>query len=105
MSQTNEVEIKGNAKTPVHITAVVDTEIPYVEFAHKDESLMLHYDFKPNDVIEVDFEKEKVYINGKLQQSTIDLVKADFFELGHGINEIKTVPAMQLDVKYRERWL
>lgn len=105
ISQATVIEIKGNAKTPVHITAVVDIETPYVEFSYKDENLRLHYDFKPNDVVEVDFLKEKVFINGELQQNTIDLVKADFFHLDHGINEVSTTPAMQVDVKYKERWL
>lgn len=105
MAQTNEVEIEGSYPTSIIITAVLEESMPYVEFSLGDERLRLHYDFEPKDVIKVDFEKEKVYINNELQMETIDLLYADFFKLKHGVNEIKTIPTMQLTVDYREGWL
>lgn len=105
MSQTNEIYIESNGDTPVFMTAVVSEEMPYVEFSLGEQSLRLHYDFEEDDVVKVDFDKEVVFINGKEQNVTIDLLKADFFWLHTGMNDVKTVPPMQLDVKYMERWL
>ena len=104
LSQASEIYIDGNATTPVFITAVIEENIPYVEFQFKDQSLRLHYDFEIGDVVKVDFEKRKVFINGELSMTTIDLERADFFRLDMGENEITTIPAMTLDVKYNERW-
>lgn len=105
LSQASEIVIDGNATTPIYLTAVIEVDIPYIEFQFKDQSLRLHYDFEKGDVVKVDFEKRKVFINGKLQMTTIDLLKADFFRLDQGVNEIRTIPSMTLDVKYNERWL
>lgn len=105
MAQTNEVDVKGTASVEPFITAVIKDEIPYMQLSHGDEILRIHYDFKKNDVVKVDFEKEKVFINDELNMKTIDLLYADFFKLDPGINEIRTVPTMQLDIKYTERWI
>lgn len=105
MSQTNEVNVKGTAKTEPFVTAVIKDEIPYLQLKCRDEILRIHYDFKKNDVVKIDFEKEKVFINDELNMKTIDLLYADFFKLEPGINEIRTVPMMQLDIKYVERWI
>jgi len=105
MAQTNEVDVKGTEETAPFITAVIKDEIPYMQLSCRDEILRIHYDFKKNDVVKIDFEKEKVFINGELQMKTVDLLYADFFMLKPGLNIIKTVPTMQLEVKYTERWL
>lgn len=105
LSQASEIYIEGNATTPIYVTAVVEDDVPYAEFSFKDQALRLHYDFEDGDVIKVDFEKRKVFINGKPQMTTIDILKADFFRLDQGVNEIRTIPSMTLDVKYNERWL
>lgn len=105
MAQTNEVTVKGTAETAPYITAVIKDEIPYMQLSCRDEILRLHYDFKKNDVVKIDFDKSKVFINNRLQMKTVDLLYADFFKLQPGLNEIKTVPTMQLEVEYTERWL
>ena len=105
VSQTNEVDVKGTVDTAPFITAVIKNEIPYIQLSCREEGLRIHYDFKNNDVVKIDFNKKKVFINDRLQMHTIDLVHADFFKLKPGMNEIKTVPAMQLEVVYTERWL
>ncbi|WP_200411286.1 phage distal tail protein [Virgibacillus salexigens] len=105
IAQTNEVKVKGTAETAPMITAVIKDEIPYMQLSCKEKVLRLHYDFKKNDVVIVDFAKEKVYINGELQMKAVDLLYADFFRLQPEKNEIKTVPTMQLEVEYKERWL
>jgi len=105
IAQRNEVNVEGTVRTAPIITSVIKEEIPYVEYSVDDEKLRLHYPFKVNDVVRVDFSKQKVFINEQLQMETIDLVYADFFRLKPGLNEISTVPAMQLEVKYTERWL
>ncbi|WP_077296210.1 phage distal tail protein [Virgibacillus pantothenticus] len=105
MAQTNEVTVKGTAETAPFITAVIKDEIPYMQLSCRDEILRIHYNFKKNDVVKVDFDKRKVFINGRLQMKTVDLLYADFFMLQPGYNEIKTVPTMQLEVEYTERWL
>lgn len=105
IAQINRLFIRSNSDTPVFVTAVVTNDVPYVEFSLGDKALRLHEEFKDGDVVKVDFDKEIVYINGEERNKTIDLVKADFFWLHAGENEVKTIPAMQLDVKYNERWL
>ncbi|WP_077704938.1 phage distal tail protein [Virgibacillus dokdonensis] len=105
MSQTNEVTVKGTADTAPFIMAVIKDEIPYMQLSCRDEILRIHYNFKKNDVVKIDFDKRKVFINGRLQMETVDLRYADFFKLEPGYNEIKTVPTMQLEVEYTERWL
>lgn len=105
MAQTNEVTVKGTADTAPYITAVIKNEIPYMQLSCRNEILRLHYDFKKNDIVKIDFKKRKVFINNHLQMETVDLRYADFFKLKPGLNEIKTVPTMQLEVTYTERWL
>lgn len=105
MAQKNEVYVNGTAAASPMITSVLKEGIPYVEYSLADEKLRLHHPFKVNDVVTVDFSKQKVWINGQLQMEAIDLVYADFFQLRPGKNEIKTIPAMQLEVTYTERWL
>lgn len=105
ISQKNQIHIESNADTPVYITAKVTDEVPYVEFKLGDESLRIHEDFKEGDRVEVDFDKEIVYIDGEERNKAIDLENADFFWLHAGENDVETIPAMELDVKYKERWL
>ncbi|NBJ70618.1 MULTISPECIES: phage tail domain-containing protein [Clostridia] len=105
MAQKNEVYVEGTASTAPMITSVLKEEIPYVEFSLSEQRLRLHYPFKVNDVVRIDCLTQKVWINEQLQMETIDLVYADFFHLNPGQNEIKTIPAMQLEVMYTERWL
>lgn len=110
ISQATEVEIKGNAGALPYVTCVVTDEMPYFLMSKEDEKnnelarLKIHYDIKNNDVVEVDFDKHKVIINGELMQETIDFKYADFFHFESGINYIRTVPSMQIEVEYTEKW-
>ncbi|WP_029265675.1 phage distal tail protein [Virgibacillus alimentarius] len=104
ISQATEIEVKGNAGAEPFVTVVMKEDMPYLQLSKKDEILRLHYDFKKNDVIKIDFEKNKVFINDKLQMKTIDLLYADFFSFESGINLIRTIPSMQIEVEYTERW-
>lgn len=104
LAQASQIFIEGNATTPIYLTAALEDDMPYVEFIYKDQSLRLHYDFEEGDRVEVDFEKRKVFINGELSMTTIDIERADFFRLEMGENDIMTIPSMTLDVKYNERW-
>lgn len=103
--RSNKINVNGTAKTAPFITAVIKEAAPYIQLSCRDKTLKLHYNFKKNDVVKIDFEKRKVFINGQLQMKTVDLLYADFFNLQPGKNIISTVPSMQLEVQYTERWL
>ncbi|GAA0422854.1 hypothetical protein GT022_17665 [Agaribacter marinus] len=105
IAQKYEVNVQGSVEAYPIITAVTQKEIPYIKLSVGNAALKLHYPFKKNDTVKVDFDKRKVFINDELQMTSVDLTDADFFPLTPGLNEIQTVPAMQLEVKYRERWL
>lgn len=102
-----EIQItnNGTAKTPPYIKAVLQEDASQIDFTLNDEMIRLHYDFTSNDIVEIDFDKEKVYINGSEQMTTIDLFYANFFKLDTGSNTLTTEPLMQLDIKHNERWL
>lgn len=104
-SQQIDVIVEGTARTPPIITAIVQETTSQIKFEIRNKILILHYNFKENDVIKIDCIKEKVYINGSLQMTTIDLLYADFFHLDTGLNTITIDPIMRLDISYNERWL
>lgn len=106
IAQVSEMTVKGNAKTPPYFKATLKESSPYVEFLHSNgESLRIIFNFQPGDIVEADCKKEKVYINKELKMPAIDLMKADFFYLKPGYNRIATIPAMDLETKYTEKWL
>jgi len=104
-SQTNEINVGGTAKTPAIMQAVVPSAVSQVDFTNGNETLRLNNSFSQNDIIVIDFEKEKVFINDTVSMTTVDILNSDFFKLNPGTNIIETNPAMQISGEYTERWL
>lgn len=104
-TETGEVSIESEFESPFLIESEIKEDAEYAEFKRNDDVLRLNYDFDKKDKIKIDTEKEVVFINGEEKNVTIDLLKADFFKILPGKNDLQLHPKMQIKITYKERWM
>lgn len=63
----------------------------------------VNYNFQANDVLELDFETQKVSINGVVQMPALAWTVSDWFAIAPGDNKITS--SHPAEMEYVERWL
>lgn len=93
--------ITGQSETPWVSTTIFS--VPQSQFVLESSAgkITLNHEFKANDVLEIDYEKRDIFLNGKDLATALSL-KSVWFDLVPGQTQLKSSQATEL--KYDERY-
>lgn len=96
---------EGTAETFPKFTITFARDSSYFRVANGRDFVLVNYDFKAGDVLEIDNQKEFILLNGGPIMKAISL-DSDFFEIRNG-DEIIVDPAgfANVDIEFVERWV
>lgn len=96
---------EGTAETFPKFTITFARDTSYYRVANGRDFVLVNYDFKAGDVLEIDNQKELILLNGGPIMKAISL-DSDFFEIRNG-DEIIVDPAgfANVDIEFVERWV
>src|SRR5690606_2529767 len=96
---------EGTAKTFPKFTITFARDSSYFRVANGRDFVLVNYDFKAGDVLEIDNEMELVLLNTGPLMKAVSL-DSDFFEIRNG-DEIIVDPAgfANVDCEFVERWV
>lgn len=101
-TEFNTYVIKGQIKTPWKSKTVFkDSASRYVLEIDNGGRIILNYNFTSGDVLEIDYEKRDVFLNGKDLATAID-IKTEWFELPVG--EVQLRASHETELTYIERY-
>lgn len=101
-TEFNTYVIKGQIKTPWKSKTVFkDSASRYVLEIDNGGKIILNYNFTSGDVLEIDYEKRDVFLNGKDLATAID-IKTEWFELPVG--EVQLRASHETELTYIERY-
>lgn len=95
----------GTAEAMPIIDITMDVASSDLVISNGIETLRVIYSLVIGDTLEINFKQRKVYINGVLQMTAVDLNNPTFFSLEPGENELTITPATTATVFYEEAWL
>lgn len=105
LRNSKKIYLQCNQDTPPYFTIYIDKVTNFVELSLDDEVLRVNYDFQKGDILEIDCERKKIFINKILNMNALDIEKADFFVLKPSENNININPNFDIDINFIERWL
>lgn len=76
----SEINVLCNAPVMPYITATIPEAVSYITFELGNKILTMHAELNIDDVVEINVEKEVVYINGNQRNETIDIEESDFLD-------------------------
>ena len=96
---------EGTAETFPKFTITFARDTSYYRVANGRDFVLVNYDFKAGDVLEIDNQRELILLNGGPIMKAISL-DSDFFEIRNG-DEIIVDPAgfANVDIEFVERWV
>jgi predicted phage tail component-like protein len=98
----------GTAKTKPTITATFTATASELKVTHEGTGQYVRVirNFIAGDVLELDFAKEKITINGIVSMTSLDWANSDFFSLVPGSNTLNATPVgvANTEIKYLEKW-
>lgn len=101
-TEFNTYVIKGQVETPWKSKTIFkDSASRYVLEIGNGGEIILNYNFTSGDVLEIDFEKRDVFLNGKDLATAID-IKTEWFELPVG--EVQLRASHETELTYTERY-
>lgn len=99
----------GTALTKPTITATFTATATEFRVTHAESGQYVRIirNFVVGDVLELDFAKEKVTLNGIVNMTLLDWANSDFFELKPGSNTLNVTPVgvANTEITYQERWV
>jgi predicted phage tail component-like protein len=100
------VQNNGSAKTYPVVTVTFSSAATEYKISHSNGKFVrVLWNFVVGDRLEIDFQKQKIKINGNLAMPSLDF-SSDFFALEPGSNEITVTPSgVSNQISYVERWL
>jgi len=104
-TQTQGTVIIEGKDTPPHMFITLQESVTDLLITNADKELRIIYNLAAGDVVEVDCKTRKVFINGILQMTSVDLKRPNFFLLKKGANLLTFSALSNVEVKYRQRWL
>lgn len=108
-NDTVTVVNNGSAETKPVIKARFSVSVSDFIITHSEsgKSVRVIRNFAVNDVLEVDFPKEKIILNGIVSMPSLDVSLSDFFDLKPGNNTLTITPAgvATTEITFKERWL
>lgn len=104
---SGSIILNNAGSSNVYPTVDINIDANYSELTLSNglDELRIIFNFTIGDTVKLDFNKRKVYINGNLNMSVIDLNKPTFFPVRLGDNTITITPALDATITYRESWL
>lgn len=111
ISATGTNEIKGHKSTPWRTKTTFASDQVGYDFkfnapgktALRDiNKIKLNYSFKNNDVLEIDYSKRRVLVNGKDVTNTLVIIQSNFMELP--IGQVEFESSNDTEVFYHERY-
>lgn len=94
----------GTADAKPIIDVTMDVASSDLVISNGEKTLRVIYDLVIGDALQIDFQKRKVFINGVLQMTAVDLNNPHFFALKPGENNLTITPATTASLTYREMW-
>ncbi|MDC3414263.1 distal tail protein Dit [Terrihalobacillus insolitus] len=101
----NTVNVIGTADTSPQVDVYIGSASPDLTIKNGTKTLRVIWNFVAGDVLNLDFKKEKITINGTIQMTSLDLNNPDFFVLNTGNNTITVTPSTNTVLEYREAYL
>lgn len=98
-----QFEYKGTEEAfPVVTVNFTDTASSFDISNQEDFMVKINYDFGAGDELVLDFETEKITINGNVQQTALAWKVSDWFSIKPGNNLLTS--SQSAEVIYKERW-
>lgn len=101
-----EFDVMGTLETYPNIQIAVGDSVDRLEVVNGSQSIILDYEFRSGDVVDIDCITHNIKINGKNSLKYLD-IESEFFKLIPKSNRLLIGGNLQttVQIKYQERWL
>ncbi|WP_411955154.1 distal tail protein Dit [Alkalibacillus sp. S2W] len=102
-NSTSSIYYEGTAKTRPIINVTFSESASFYEVENQDGlKVKINYDFQPSDELELNFQTQKITINGELQMTSLAWSVSDWFFIEPGYNTLQS--SQQAKMRYVKKW-